>query len=183
MSSPIARRYAQALYEQATADNTVARVDADVTLLRETIEGSRELSGLVGSPIVSREQKERVMRALFTPHLGETTLRFMDFLIEKGREEMLPQMARAYHDLRDTQEGVVEAHVRTALPMPEAEQQQVRAALEARTGKKVRLRVVEEPDLIGGLVIRIGDTVYDGSVRNQLAELRERMETTTVALN
>lgn len=181
--STIARRYAQALHEQAVEDKTVERVDADVALLRDTIEGSRELSGLFGSPVVSREQKERVVRALFGAHLGETTLRFVDFLIEKGREDALPEMARAYLALRDQQEGLVEAHVRTALPMSEAEQKDVRKALEARTGKKVRLRVVEDPELIGGLVIRIGDTVYDGSVRNQLAELRERMEATPAALN
>lgn len=181
--STIARRYAQALHEQAVEEKTVGRVDEDVMLLRDTIEGSRELSGLFDSPVISREQKERVVRSLFGPHLSETTLHFVDFLIAKGREALLPEMARAYRDLRDTQEGIVEAHVRAALPMSEGEQKDLRKALEARTGKQVRLRVEDDPSLIGGLVIRIGDTVYDGSVRNQLAELRERMDAPTVSLN
>ena len=181
--STIARRYAQALHEQAAAEEAVRRVDEDVTLLRETLEGSRELSALFASPVVAREQKRSVVQALFGERLSATTLRFVNFLIEKGREALLPEMARAYRTLRDTQEGIVEAQVRSALPMAEGEQKDLRKALEARTGKEVRLRVTQDAALIGGVVIRIGDTVYDGSVRNQLAGLRERMETPVASLN
>ena len=181
--STIARRYAQALYAQAADDAAVDRVDDDVALVRETVEASRELAGVLASPVVTSRQKTRIVEALFGAKVSPTAMTFVRFLIEHGREALLPDVARAYVALRDEQQGTVEAHVRAALPLPEGERQQLKKALEARTGKKVRLDVREDASLIGGLVIRIGDTVYDGSVRNQLAELRERMDTPAVSLN
>ncbi len=183
MSSPIARRYAQALHEQAAEQNAVARVDDDVALLRETMEASPDLAQTLASPVVPRAAKERIVDALFGERLSAVTVNFLRFLIEKGREESLAGIADAYQALRDTQQGIVEARVKTALAMPESEQKALRKALEARTGKQVRLRVAVAPELIGGLVIRLGDTVYDGSVRNKLAELREKMDTREVSLN
>lgn len=183
MSSPIARRYAQALHAQAAEQNAVARVDDDVALLRETLQGSPDLAQALTSPVVPRAAKERIVDSLFGERLSATAVGFLRFLIEKGREENLVGIADAYQTLRDTQEGVVEARVKTALPMPDAEQKALRKALEARTGKTVRLLVSVAPDLIGGLVIRLGDTVYDGSVRNKLAELREKMDVREVSLN
>lgn len=183
MSSTIARRYAQALHEQATDDKAVARVDDDVTLLRDTLGASPDLAQALASPVVSQERKARIVDALFAERFGPTTLQFIRFLLEKGREDLLGSIAGAYRALRDEQEGIVEAHVKTALEMPDAERKALQKSLEAKTGKQVRLHVTVVPDLIGGLVIRIGDTVYDGSVRNKLAELRERMDVHDVSLN
>ncbi len=183
MISTIARRYAQALHEQASEQNAIATVDNDVDVLRDTLESSPDLAGALASPVVSRASKERIVQSVFGSHLSKSTLHFLDFVIEKGREDLLPDITEAYRHLRNTQEGIIEAHVKAAFDMAEAEQASLRQVLEARTGKKVRLRVAVAPELIGGIVIRIGDTVYDGSVRNKLAELRERMDTPGVSLN
>jgi F-type H+-transporting ATPase subunit delta len=171
----IARRYAQALYEEAERGQGVEQVDEDVRLIQETLEGSRQLVTFFESPIVSREKKEAVVEQLFGRRLRPLTLEFLRLLVRKRREDLFPGVVRAYQALRDEQLGIMEARARAAHPLGGEEESQLVAALERLTGRRIRLRVEQDPRLIGGLVVRVGDTVYDGSVRHQLETLRERL--------
>lgn len=171
----VARRYARALYETALDSERVDVVDEDVEALRTSLDASDELVRFFKSPIVSREKKGAVVRALFEERVQPVTLRFLRMLIDKQREELLPEIVRAYRALRDRQRGVVEARARAAYELDEADRERLVRALEALSGASVRLEVEHDPELIGGLVVRIGDTVYDGSVRHQLANLREQL--------
>lgn len=173
MSTPVARRYAQALYQEAVQQGQAERTDADVDLLLSTFGSSRELAVLLESPIVPRPRKEAVLERLFGERVGPLMHRFMRLLVSKEREDLLPIMARAYTHARDIREGIVEARVRTAQPFGPDEETALTHAIEAREGKRVRLYVEVDPSLIGGLVVRVGDVVYDRSVRHQLDLLRE----------
>ena len=177
MADPsIARRYAQALSQQAESENNVDQVDEDIELIRESLDGSRELVRFFESPVIPRQKKDAVVKELFKDRLQPTTLHFLQLLIEKKREDLFPSVVRAYRDLRDRQLGVVEAHVKSAAPLDDAETKRLETALEERTGQQVRLHTTVDPELIGGVVVRVGDTVYDGSVRHQLGVLREQLE-------
>lgn len=182
-NSTVARRYAQALYEEAEREQQVEQVDTDVDLIRETLDGSRDLVAFFQSPIISREKKEAVVQSLFAESLRKTTYNFLRLLIEKKREALFPDVVRAYQDLRDEQRGIMEAQAKVAYPLSESEEQTLVQALEKLSGSQVRLNVQEDRTILGGLVVRMGDTVYDGSVRNQLANLRERMELGSIAMN
>ncbi len=175
MSNPVARRYAQALAEEAERQDRVEAVDADAALIRESLEASPELENFFESPILSAEQKKEVVRALFEERLSTLTYRFLQLLVEKERETLLREVLEAYRALRDRQRGIVEVQARTAGPLDDAGRTRLAEGAGRRTGHEVRLRTQQDPALIGGVVLRIGDTVYDGSVRNQLAALRERM--------
>ena len=179
----IARRYARALYEQAQQDGVLDAVDADMAVIRETLEASRDLNRFFRSPIISREKKQAVVTSLVETQQRPTTLRFLELLVDKKREDLVPEIVAAYRALRDEQEGVVEAHVKTALPLSDEEERTLTTALERMTEQKVRLDVERDPELVGGVVIRVGDTVYDGSVRNKLANLREQLEHGTLHAN
>ncbi|MFQ5570786.1 MAG: ATP synthase F1 subunit delta [Rhodothermales bacterium] len=179
----IARRYAQALYEEAARAQCVDGVDEDIALIRDALGGSRELVRFFESPVISREKKESVVQSLFAERVQPTTLRFLRLLIGKKREELFPDVVRAYHALRDEQVGIVEAQVRVAYPLSEQEETQLAQALERMEGRRIRLHVELDAGLLGGLVVRIGDTVYDGSVSHQLTSLRERMELGSAMLN
>ena len=179
----IARRYARALYEEAQRQSITDAVDRDVELISESLENARELRTFFQSPIIARDRKEAVVRELFGQRVSESTLRFLVMLIQKKRETFFPQIVAAYRDMRDEQLGVVRAYARVASPLSVSDHQDLVAALERLTGKTVRLEIEENRDLIGGLVIRVGDTVYDGSVRNHLAKLREQMEAGGFSLN
>ncbi|HEX7071708.1 MAG TPA: ATP synthase F1 subunit delta [Rhodothermales bacterium] len=172
----VARRYARALFEEAAAAGDVSAVDEDVALLEETLDGSKDLRNLLRSPVVPVTRKASVARTLFEKRVRPLTLRFLLLLIDKERAAGVGEILRAYRELRDSQEGVVEASATLALPLGEREQVKLRDAIEKLTGQRVRLRVEQDPGLIGGIVIRVGDTVYDGSVLHQLKSLREHLQ-------
>lgn len=183
MTSPVARRYAQTFLEKAEAGGDVAALDADVALIGETLAGSRDLQLLMASPVVPADKKRRVAEALFGGKVSTGAQQLLSFLFEKGREGELARIIEAYQTLRDAQTGVVEARVRVPRALGADEQAAVKRQLEARTGKTVRLSVTVDPSLLGGIVVRLGDTVYDGSVRHQLETLRERLDTPAISMN
>jgi F-type H+-transporting ATPase subunit delta len=180
MTPPVARRYAKALLEEARTAGALDAVDADLALVGETVAESRDLQLVLGSPVVAPDKKRRVVEALFAGKIGTHVQRFVGFLFDKGREDLLGGVAEAYRTLRDAEQGVAEAQVRVPAALDAAEEARLKDALEARTGMKLRLRVTVDPALIGGLVVRIGDTVYDGSVRYRLEALRDRLHEGTL---
>jgi len=177
----ISRRYAQALNEQAELARATDRVDADMSLIFEGMKVSRELVGIFESPVVSREKKAEVFRALFSDKIDALTLRFLEVLVEKRREGLFTDIVHAYRELRDQQMGVMGVTARTALPLTGDDEKRLMASLEKLTGKQIRLETKIDESILGGIVIRVGDTVYDASVVNQLASLRVRLETGSLA--
>jgi len=180
---PIARRYARALFEEARAHALAEVIDADLQQLSEVLTASRELTRIFESPIIPRDKKQKILERLLADRVHPLTWRFLTLLVAKQREHLLPEVVRAYQALQDEAQGVAEAHVYTAFPLDEVGVAPLRERLERLTGKRLRLRLTYDPSLIGGLVVRIGDTVYNGSVRHQLATLRERLRRNTTLLN
>ena len=178
----IARRYAQALKEEADGLGIIEKVDDDVALIRESLNASRDLLQFFESPVISREKKASVVSELFGERVEKTTLQFLLLMVEKRREHAFPEVVRAYMALRDEQRGVVNVSVRVARAMGEEEEKELIATIERMTRKSVRLDSSVDESLMGGLVVRIGDTVYDGSFSNQLQDLRERLETGHIAV-
>ncbi len=174
--STIARRYAGALIEEARREGVTDQVDADIAILGESLEASRDLVLFFGSPVISRKQKYSAVTALFAERVHPVTLKFVHLLIRKRREQLMLSVVSSYNDLRDTELGVVEASARVTHPLEESAKMNLIASLERISGKRVRLKTEIQPDLMGGIVVRVGDTVYDGSVLNQLNALRERLE-------
>ncbi len=179
----IARRYARALKEEADESGITEKVDADVVLIRESLAASRELLRFFESPIISRERKSTVVRELFEARIEAITLQFLLLMVEKQREQIFPQVVQAYSEARDEQLGIVNVSVRIARTMSEEEEKQLVSAIEKMVERRVRLQTSIDGSLLGGLVVRIGDTVYDGSFANQLQSLRERLEAGQVATN
>ncbi len=179
----VARRYAGALYEEARETGVLEAVDDDVLMLRETLDSNRELARFFESPVIPQEKKDDVVRELLSDRIEGLTLRFLRLLVGKDRETMTKAILDQYQALRDEQRGIVDAHVVVARPLADEDREAVTDALEEKTGKTIRLHVEEDEDLIGGLVIRIGDRVYDASVRNKLTNLRDRLHESSLSLD
>lgn len=158
-------------------------LDRDVALIGESLDASRELRGLFESPVIPKKKKLAVIRELFKDKVQELTLRFVELLIGHNRENLFPDVVTAYHQQRDVILGITRAHVRIARELDDEARSELQERLETMTGNKIRLDVEHVPDLLGGAVIRIGDTVYDGSVRNKLSLMRERLEQAEVSIN
>lgn len=173
----IARRYAQALAEQAAAHGKVDVVDADMAVIRDGLHESNDLAFVFSSPVIPRDKKAHIVKDVFTGKVDPLTVGFLELLIAKRRETIFEDVVQAYSELRDKELGVVDAQARVALSLDEAGLASLTTALEAMTGGTVRLTSRTDESLLGGIVIQIGDRVYDGSAVNQLATLRERLAT------
>ena len=171
--SLVAKRYAKALFDLSSSDGVLDRTDSDMHLIDGTLSGSPELVHMFESPVVSRAKKETVTRELFGSKINSVTQDFLSMLIAKRRENIFQAVVRSYRELRNEQMGIVEASAKSAKPLSEDEQQKLQRSLEQMTGKQIRLTVETDASLIGGISVKIGDTVHDSSVRHQLEGLRE----------
>jgi F-type H+-transporting ATPase subunit delta len=170
----VARRYAQALMTIAEEQKVVDGVADDLKAIAALLADSRDLRALLLSPLVREAKKKAVFRELWETRVNRTTMAFILLLAHKQREHVLMDVIHEYTRLRDEKLGLVEAHVQTAVPMNAAQEKDLGAHLSRSTGKQVRVRAMVDPAIRGGLMVRIGDTVVDGSVRRQLERLRER---------
>ncbi len=175
MKNPrVARRYANALMSVAEEQQAVDVVAGDVALIGNTLAGSRELRLFLASPVVSEFKKASVMKALFGGKIHAVASGFVDLLIRKHRESNLQEVIEHYLALRDELRGIMTVGVTSAGPLVRSQEEALARELGKRTGKTVKLHVKEDASIMGGLVVQIGDTVLDASVRGQLERLRER---------
>jgi F-type H+-transporting ATPase subunit delta len=170
----VAKRYAMALMTASEQQKNIEGVAKDLDLIGKIMSESRELRLLVASPVVSPAKKRAVFNELFGQRVGKETLRFIGLLTSKSREAILSDVIEQFKVLHDEKLGVVNVDVRTTVELNYAQEKELRAQLEQRTGKKVRLHVTVDKSIKGGLVVRIGDTVLDASVTRQLELMRQR---------
>jgi F-type H+-transporting ATPase subunit delta len=176
LGGSVARRYAKALFEIGVDRGSYEQLGNELGAVVKLLEGSSELRQALENPGFKASEKQAILRSLL-PRIApsDTVQRFALLLLERGRIGVLPAIGRAYREMADARAGQVRATVTSASPLGVTELDKVRRSLEQRTGQKVILETAVDPDLIGGVVARVGDLVLDGSVRTQLEELRRRL--------
>ncbi len=173
--APVAYRYANSLLLLATEHGTLKGTQADMQLVSDTCKRERELVVLLKSPVVKPDKKARILEQVFAGRVGEVTSKFMNILVRKGREMLLPDVAAAFTQLYRTQQNMLTCEVRSAVPISDATRQQVQAMAEAKhPGKSIDIVETVDPSLIGGIIIRIGDEQLDASVSRRLHDLRRK---------
>lgn len=172
----LSRRYARAVMDLAISGNVVDQVGADLRGLAATYKTSPELADVLGNASYPRAQRAAIVAALLT-RLGAQPLTrtFTSLLLDKERLAALPDIAREIDAMIEERAGRVRAEVTSATPLTPAQVTQLTATLEKLSGKKVMLSKHEDPQLLGGVVAKVGDTVYDGSLRTQLRVLRDQL--------
>jgi F-type H+-transporting ATPase subunit delta len=173
----VARRYAQALIEVAAEFSAVEAIGQDLHRLSSLLDAHGGiLREALSSPVFTAEERSGVLEALMPRmSLHPLTANLMRLANEKGRLRALPAIAEAYGELADLAAGRQRVEVITAEPMSPQVEAEVRAALERSTGKIVRLSTKVDASLIGGMVAKVGGTVYDSSIRNRLEQLKSSL--------
>jgi F-type H+-transporting ATPase subunit delta len=173
----IAKRYAKALFEIAEETKKLEKITNDVVFIDSLVRSSRELQLFLKSPIIKEDKKREVLKEIFSDsRVDPVTLKFIMLLVEKKREDILHDIVKVYQQIYDEKMGIVSAEVVTAVEVGERLKKKIEQKILELTGaKKVKASYRVDPSIIGGIVIRVGDTVYDASIRRRIQLLREQL--------
>lgn len=172
----LARRYAKALLDLGVEEKMLPRFQDEMKRLTEALQKEPGLLKFLSYREVALEKKKKMIEGLIQTFLLSPWMQsFLDLLLTRGRITILPTIAAVFEELVNETENVVVAKVTTAdKKSVEGLKESLRRALEKMTGKKVKFEIEEKKNLIGGLKVAIGDTIYDASLSGQLAKIKEQ---------
>ena len=176
MNAPeVVRRYANTLLEAADETGATADVQRDVEGLVATLRQSGELAEFLANPLIGAQVQAEALKQLFSGKVEALTSNFLQLMGVRGRAAIIAAALEGFLELVAEREGVVGAEVRSAVELSPEQQQRLQERLERYTGRKVRLEARVDSVVRGGVVARVGDTVFDGSVNTHLERLRQRL--------
>lgn len=171
----IARNYAETLLVLASRANDLRGWGAMITDVADAMGTQPKLRLFLESPKVGATEKNAVLQAAFKDRMPRNFLRFLQSLVSHRRQMLIPEIAREYLDLVDAAEGRLHARVTVARETADAEAAAIAQQLSRMFGKDVIPHLTVDPSIMGGVIVHVGDTVLDGSVKKRLASLRRRM--------
>lgn len=174
LKDALARRYAQALFEVAE-NHSFDQIEKE---LNEVIQFAQteEVNYVLNHPHISQTDKKATMDKLMEGQWGEIMRNFVFLLIDHRRQDLLPFIQKIFGKMADKKRGIVEAKLISAAPLAAEQEQEIEKALTAKTGKSIRVIKEVRPELIGGLLLQIGDQVMDGTVAHALKKIRQDLQ-------
>ena len=167
--------YAEALFEVARAEGSLGRAEDELFSVARTFEANDELRESLTDAAIPLERRQAIVENLLGGRASNVTTALVGFVIAAGRGRDLPKIIdRLVEKAADSRAEAV-AEVRTAFAIDDEQRARLTEALSKHTGKKVSVKVVIDPSVLGGVVVQIGDTVIDGSVRSRLEQLKESL--------
>ena len=173
MISNISKRYARAFFEIAEEEKKLEQYYNELHQFSSVIAQNKDLGGFLANPIFEQEIKKKVLEKIIGKlSLSPMTINFLKLLIDKKRIDILPDIETCYRQLMDETLQKVRVTVKTAFPLSGEMQSHITSSLKKMTGRSVEVTVEDDKNLLGGIVIGVGDTLYDGSIKNQLNNMR-----------
>ena len=175
----VATTYAEALFESAASEGAIDAVASDLGAFTTAAEESAELRDVLENPEVDRRAKRGIIDAL-TEGAHPLVANFLKVLVDRGRLGELKEISDAFADRVDTAEARLEVEAITAIPLPADLRDRIVEEITRKTGQSVVLSETVDPEIVGGLVLKVGEFVVDGSVRHDLDRLSERLHSVSV---
>ncbi len=167
--------YAEALFSIVRAEDELDRVEDELFHFGKLLESNHELKQALSDKGIERDQRVKVLEEILSGKVSPHTLGLLEFIVAQGRARQLPQILTELSDLAAEARQSVVAEVRSAVPLDDSQRGELAEALSKATKKKVEVKVVIDPSVIGGIVSKVGDTVIDGTVRRRLEQLKEQV--------
>lgn len=174
LKGAIARRYAGAMFDLALKQNALDRTLDDVQGLGQLF-SKHTLAYLLREPKVSLQRKEKALREALNARVLPTSLNLALLVVQRGLVELMPNIANELQQMVFDHKNQAIAEVTTAAPMDDKQQALVKQALEQKTGKTILLQTKVNPEILGGVVARVGDQVIDGSMQQRLQMLKRQL--------
>lgn len=177
MSNAVGRRYAKALFELSKEGKSLDQVSKNLDDLSDALDASPELQNLVNSPVISRAQKASAIAAISKKAGFETVVAHtLGVMAQNGRLAELPATIRAFAEFKSAENDELIAEVVSAKEMSADQTKKLASVLKAKMGKDVALQTRVDPEILGGLVINIGSTMIDNSLKGKLSKLHNAMK-------
>ena len=175
----LVRSYAEALFRVAAAEGELDAVERHLFAFAKLLEREKQVREALVDPALPTENKRRLIADTLGERASPLTVNLLGFLVELGRARELGRIVEELAEVvAQTREQAV-AEVRSAIPLDEARTRRLADALSRATGRQIEVRVVVDPSVVGGAVAKVGDEIFDGSVRSRLLEAREHLTGTT----
>jgi F-type H+-transporting ATPase subunit delta len=174
-ADPIISAYAESLFRLASAEGVADRVEEELRELERLYQSNFELKEFINNPRIKAEGKKNALSDLMGDKLSRVMLNHMNLIIDQDRGRVFPKIAEGFYALASAARSKVSAEVITAVPISDAELEKLGAELKRLTKKDVYLRARVDESILGGVVVRVGDKVLDGSMRSKLAQLKKQM--------
>jgi F-type H+-transporting ATPase subunit delta len=171
----LVRGYAEALFKVVQAEGELDLVEDELFRFGKLLEQNHELKQALSDQSLAGEQREKVLTELLSDKVTPHTLGLLNFIVAQGRARHLPQILEEVSSLAAEARQSVVAEVRSAVPLDDAQQEELAKSLSSATKKNVTVKVIVDPSVIGGVVAKVGDMVIDGSIRRRLEQLKEQV--------
>ena len=171
----VARSYADALFELARKEDRLEEYGSAMETVARILVENPDAKRFLETPRIAAEDKKRVLREAFGSRFPRHVLNFLQVTVDKRRQRLLQQIAAAYHDLLDEHLGRAHVEVTVARRYDDEQVEALARSLSEMLGKRAVPHVRVRPEILGGIVIRAGDTIYDGSLRRKMAGMRRRL--------
>ncbi|MDQ3940807.1 MAG: ATP synthase F1 subunit delta [Actinomycetota bacterium] len=175
-SGELIRGYAEALFRVVRAEGELDRVEDELYRFGKVLEENHELKQALSDRSIDRTQRTKILDELLGDKVSQHTLALLSMVVEQGRGRQLPEILEQLSDLAAAARDAVVAEVRSAIPLDDAQRGALADALSKATGKKVEVKVLVDPTVIGGIVATVGDTVIDGTIKHRLELLRDQVK-------
>ncbi|MTI80601.1 MAG: F0F1 ATP synthase subunit delta [Firmicutes bacterium] len=175
----VARRYAQALYEIATKTQGLDALEEELKAVKAVMESEEGLRKILFHPQITASEKQKVIKNLFENRVSETTVNFLYLIVDRHREAYISDIVEEFINQANEARNIVDAEVISATELPAGQKESLAQVLNRLAGKEVSPKYSVDASLIGGLVVRIGDKVIDGSVKHKLESLKQRLMSKT----
>jgi F-type H+-transporting ATPase subunit delta len=172
-SDSVISGYAEALFRVLRAEGELDRIEDELFRFGKLLESNHELKQALSDKSIDKAQRTKVLEELLEDKVTEHTVGLLTFVVEQGRGRQLPQILEELSELAAEARNSVVAEVRSAVPLDGNQQKDLAAALSKATGKNVEVKVLVDPSVIGGVVAKVGETVFDGTIKRRLEQLRQ----------
>lgn len=174
-SDPVVRGYAEALFQVARAEESLDRVEEELTRLKNGLESNAEVKEFLSNLQISPEGKKSALFQIFGEKISTLTLNWINLVIDQGRQRRLPNIIEAFFTLAQESREKVTAEVVTSVPLSEDLVQRLERELSRASKKQVFLKPMVDESILGGVIVKIENKIIDGSVKHRLEEMKQEM--------
>lgn len=176
MAELIAKRYSNALFEVALEMDNLDQTGEELSFITGSLEEHEDLFKALKSPLIKSDEKKEMLKAIFQEHVSKELMNFLSIIIDKHRGGELVEIGREYKKLAALHQNTIEAVATTAVEMSQEQMDALSKKLSETSGKTVTLQNLVDPTIIGGVFVKMGDKIIDGTMKRRLTEIEEQLK-------